>query len=105
MNRRSLAFAVLPLAGAATLAHAHQPTCDCYSSGDGTITCEAGFSNGADAAGIPIQVRDTSGKVLIAGVTSERSDFSFRKPEVDFIVELNAGENHVVQVGSAAIKE
>ncbi len=74
----------------------HQATCDCYGNGDGMVVCEAGFSNGANAAGLPFQVRDGAGNVLFAGVTGDNSDFSFQRPAVDFVVEFDGGENHVV---------
>jgi hypothetical protein len=31
---------------------AHTPLCSCYDNGDGTVTCEGGFSDGSSAAGV-----------------------------------------------------
>lgn len=109
MNRKSFPFAALPLlvplAALSLVAQAHNAICDCYDNGDGTITCEGGFSDGSTAVGVPIHVRDTSGKVLVEGVMSERSDFSFPKPTVDFLVEFDAGEGHVVTIDGRDIEE
>ena len=52
-----------------------------------------------------MRVLDSSGRVLIEGVMSEQSDFTFAKPEVDFRVEFEGGEGHVVQIDSRDIEE
>lgn len=36
--------------------------------------------------------------MMIEGVTGEKSHFSFRRPDVDFVVELDGGENDVVVI-------
>ena len=101
---RYFAFAALLILAAAP-ALAHNAICDCYDNGDVTVTCEAGFSDGAAAAGVPLRVLDGTGKVLVEGKTSEQSDFTFRKPAVDYRVELDAGEGHVVTIDGRDITE
>ena len=95
----------LVLIGGAAVAHAHNPICDCFDNGDGSVTCEGGFSDGASAAGVPIYVRDATGRVLIEGAMSKQSDFTFDKPDVGFRVQFDAGEGHVLQIDGRDIEE
>jgi len=106
MNRPLLALASVPLlALAAATAYAHNAICDCFDNGDGTITCEGGFSDGGKAVGVPLRVFDQAGKVLIDGKMGENSDFKFDKPKVDFRVEFDAGQGHVVTIDGRDIEE
>lgn len=102
---RSILVRVAVLAGIASVAWAHTPICDCYDNGDGTITCEGGFSDGGTAVGVPMRILDGSGRILIEGVMSEHSDFTFDKPDVDFRVEFEGGDGHVVQIDGRDIEE
>jgi len=103
MDRR---FSVpLVLAALATPAHGHNAICDCYDNGDETITCEGGFSDGGGAAGVAMRVLDSTGKILVEGVMSDRSDFTFTKPDVDFRVEFDGGEGHVIRIDGRDIEE
>ena len=86
---RSFAFLLLPLAGMAQFAYAHNAICDCYDNGDTTVTCEGGFSDGGGAAGVALRIVDDAGKVLIEGVMSDQSDFSFTKPEGNLLFEVS----------------
>jgi hypothetical protein len=89
----------------ATTAEPHNAICECFDNGDATITCEGGFSDGAKAAGVPVRVLDVSGKVLIDGAMTENSDFTFPRPDVDFRVEFDAGQGHVVTIDGRDIEE
>ena len=93
---------VLVLAGQA---FAHTPLCSCYDNGDGTITCEGGFSDGASAAGVEIRVLDKDGKVLIKGKMNEDSEFTFKKPSGPYKVVFDAGPGHEVIVDGKDIVE
>lgn len=84
---------------------AHTPICDCYDNGDDTVSCEGGFSDGASAAGIEIQIVDSAGKVLLQGEMSEYSDYTFDRPEGNFYVHYLAGEGHKVEIDSRDIEE
>jgi hypothetical protein len=95
----------IALLGIAAPAFGHNAICDCYDNGDATITCEGGFSDGGTAVGVPVNVLDRSGKVLIEGKMTEKSEFSFAKPDVDFSVEFNAGEGHVIKIDGRDIEE
>jgi hypothetical protein len=100
-----LALGSLPLLALAVAAYGHNAICDCFDNGDDTITCEGGFSDGGRAAGVPVRVLDQSGKVLIDGKMSEQSDYTFAKPKVDFRVEFDAGQGHVITIDGRDIEE
>ena len=105
MKRLEQATIAAMLAVIAATALAHNAICDCFLNDDGTITCEGGFSDGASATGIPLRVLDSDGKVLIEGVMSEKNEFTFARPAVDFRVEFDAGEGHVVRIDGRDIEE
>jgi hypothetical protein len=105
MNRPALLLASVPLLALAAAAYAHNAICDCYDNGDETITCEGGFSDGGKAVGVPVHVFDQSGKVLIDGKMSDKSDFTFKKPKVDFRVEFDGGQGHVVTIDGRDIEK
>ena len=86
-------------------AMAHTPLCSCYYNGDGTVTCEGGFSDGSSAAGVEMRVEDKKGKVLIKGKMDEDSEFTFDKPSGTYKAVFNAGEGHVVEVDGKDITE
>lgn len=102
---RSLGVTPLLILAGAGVAYAHTPICDCYDNGDDTITCEGGFSDGGTAVGIPMRIVDTAGRVLIEGAMSDTSDFTFAKPDVDFLVEFEGGEGHIIQIDGRDIEE
>jgi hypothetical protein len=101
LSRLTLVLFVL----CAASVEAHNAICECYDNGDETITCEGGFSDGAQAAGVPLRVLDASGKVLIDGAMTENSDFTFARPDVDFRVEFDAGQGHVVTIDGRDIEQ
>ena len=90
---------------AAAPAMAHTPLCSCFDNGDGTITCEGGFSDGSSAAGVEIRVVDASGKALVKGKMNESSEFTFDKPKSDYKVQFDAGPGHLVEVDGKDIVE
>lgn len=86
-------------------AFAHTPLCSCYDNGDGTITCEGGFSDGSSAAGVGLRVVDKKEKVLVKGKMDEDSEFTFDKPSGDYKVQFDAGPGHLVEVDGKEIAE
>jgi hypothetical protein len=84
---------------------AHTPLCSCYDNGDGSITCEGGFSDGSSAAGVEMRVEDTKGNVLIKGKMDEDSEFTFDKPSGAYKVLFDAGEGHVIEIDGKEIVE
>ena len=100
-----LTSAVAAASVLAAPAAAHNPICECFDNLDGTITCEGGFSDGTSASGIPLRVIDASGRILVDGAMTERSEFTFDKPAQRFRVEFDAGEGHVVRIDGRDIEE
>ena len=98
--------AVLPIlgmlvAGLLAVIHpafAHSPICNCYNNSDKTVTCEGGFSDGASAEGVAIRIVDARERVLIDGKMDKENKFSFKKPDEDFHVVFDAGQNHLVTI-------
>lgn len=86
-------------------AQAHTPLCSCYDNGDGTVTCEGGFSDGSSAAGVQMRVEDAAGKVLIQGKMNDDSEFTFSKPADAYMVQFAAGEGHEITVNGKEITE
>lgn len=106
MFKKSISIGVLTLAlGFAGQAMAHTPLCSCYDNGDGTVTCEGGFSDGGSAAGVEMRVVDKSSKVLVKGKMDEGSEFTFNKPSGDYKVEFDAGPGHLIEVDGKNITE
>lgn len=89
----------------AALAVAHTPICSCYDNGDGTVTCEGGFSDGSSGAGVNMYVFDAQGKQLIKGAMNADSEYTFKKPAGDYRVEFDAGEGHKVVINGKDIVE
>jgi hypothetical protein len=89
----------------ATAAYSHTPLCSCYDNGDGTVTCEGGFSDGSSAAGSAMTVQDENGTVLKKGKMNEDSEFTFTKPEGPYKVVFDAGPGHAVEVDGEDITE
>jgi hypothetical protein len=83
----------LPFAAAA-----HSPVCFCFENDDGSITCEGGFSDGASAEGVAIRILDDRDRVLLDGRMNENSEFSFERPNREFHVVFDAGDEHTVTI-------
>lgn len=100
MRRNKIAaagpLAVLFIVGQA--AWAHSPICNCYDNGDGSVTCEGGFSDGSSAAGVAIRIVDARDRVLIDAKMGEDGTFSFAKPDQEFHVVFDAGQSHLVTI-------
>ncbi len=88
---------------ATTAAQAHTPLFSCYDNGDGTVLCEAGFSDGSSASGVPVRVLDANGGVIVDDKMDGNSEFTFTKPDGDFSVLMDAGEGHRITVPAADI--
>jgi hypothetical protein len=97
-----LIAALLMLAGQAM---AHTPLCSCYENGDGTVTCEGGFSDGSSASGVRMRVEKSGGGVLIEGKMDEDSEYTFDKPADAYKVVFDGGEGHVIEIDGKEIVE
>lgn len=102
--KKLIALTVL-MAFAAIPALAHTPLMSCFDNGDGTVTCEGGFSDGSSASGVDMVVKSASGKVLITGKMNENSEFTYEKPEGDYNVFFEAGEGHSIEIKGSEIAE
>ncbi len=105
MHRHVPSAVAATLLLAASFAHAHSPICNCYDNGDGTITCEGGFSDGSSAEGVPIRVLDARDRVIVSGQMDATGTFSFERPDGDFHVVFDAGQGHAVTIYSDDIEE
>ena len=105
MIKNSLIATLLISLSLAATALAHTPLCSCWDEGDGTITCEGGFSDGSSAQGVIMYVNEKNGKTLIKGQMNEFSEFSFKKPSQPYTVIFDAGEGHAVEVNGEEIVE
>ena len=97
-----LVLAALFFAGQAL---AHTPLCSCYDNGDGTITCEGGFSDGSSAAGVEMRVEKRAGGILLKSKMDEDSEFTFDKPGEAYNVVFDAGEGHEIEIDGKEIVE
>lgn len=95
----------LALVSAQGPALAHTALCSCVKNGDGTVTCEGAFSDGSSAAGVPVRVVDSKGKVLVSGKMDEESEFTFKEPKTAYKVVLDAGPGHLVTVDKKDISD
>lgn len=92
---------IAALAGAAL---AHTALFSCWDNGDGTLSCEGGFSDGSSAANIPIRVTDEKGEVVFEGKLDESGELTFGKPQGVFSVTFDGGPGHTLTVKSGDIK-
>jgi hypothetical protein len=98
----ALLAGLLLIAGPAS---AHTPLFSCFDNGDGTVTCEGGFSDGSSAAGVKVHLKDGAGNTLQETQMDEFGELTFEKPEGDYSVTLDAGEGHQVEVKGSDILE
>lgn len=85
-------------------ASAHTALMSCFDEGDGTITCEGGFSDGSSASGVKFRI-EQKGKVILETKMSEYSEVNFKKPGGDYQAVFDAGEGHQVYVDGNDIVE
>jgi uncharacterized GH25 family protein len=88
----------------ASSAFAHTALMSCFDEGDGTITCEGGFSDGSSASGVNFYIVVNETKILKTKM-SEFSEVNFEKPANDYQAVFDAGEGHRVYVDSNDIVE
>jgi hypothetical protein len=84
--------------------YAHSAIMSCFDNGDGTITCEGGFSDGSSASGTKFRVEE-GGKATFATKMNEDSEVTFKKPSGEYTAVFDAGEGHQVLVSGNDITE
>lgn len=102
--KRIIVLATVLLIVPFSIAFAHTALMSCFDEGDGTITCEGGFSDGSSASGVKFRV-EQNGKTIFASKMSETSEVNFKKPEGDYQAVFDAGEGHQVYVDGKDIVE
>jgi hypothetical protein len=83
---------------------AHKPLLSVGDNQDGTISIEAGFSDGASAAGHKIILKDEKTEAVISEHrVGEDGTLQLKKPSVAYTVTLDAGEAHIVVKAGPAV--
>jgi len=103
MNKRIAIFSLCAILALPAAAFAHSPIFDCADNGDGTISCEGGFSDGSSASGVKIHVMDASGSIIEELALDKNSELTFKKPAVDYKVQFDAGAGHQVTIDGKKI--
>ena len=96
--------AIFALGVLSTSMFAHTAIMSCFDNGDGTVTCEGGFSDGSSASGVKFRV-EQNGETVFAGKMSEDSEVTFTKPNGAYSAFFDAGEGHSVHIKGEDITE
>lgn len=80
--------------GPAGFAHAHDPILSCFENSNGSVTCEAGYSDGASASGQLIRVMLANKRLVLEDKFPRNSAFTFKRPAGDFVVEFIGDSAH-----------
>ena len=83
---------------------AHTVFFACWDNGDGTLSCEGGYTDGSSAAGATVNVTDAGGTLLFSGKLDKSGELKFNKPSGDFSVTLDSGPGHSVTIKGKDIK-
>jgi len=96
---KKIIIATLALVGIASAAPvwAHTPLMACFDEGDGSITCEGGFSDGSSASGVEFRL-EQDGKVLLETKFNAYGEVNFPKPEHPYAAVIYAGKGHEVRI-------
>jgi hypothetical protein len=101
---KKIAVSLILLLAFATNALAHTALMSCFDEGEGTITCEGGFSDGSSASGVVFRV-EQNGKTILKSKLNEFSEINFKKPDGAYQAIFDAGEGHQVYIDSKDIVE
>ncbi|MDY0191537.1 MAG: hypothetical protein RBR22_12480 [Desulfuromonas sp.] len=102
--KKQICTLVVALTLVADNALAHTALMSCFDEGDGTITCEGGFSDGSSASGVEFLLMQ-NGKTVLKTKLTEYSEVNFKKPTGAYQAVFNAGEGHKVYVEGKDIIE
>ena len=98
MARIRFAASIALAVSVAPPALAHNALMSCFANPDGTVDCEAGYSDGASAAGQIVRVMQTNKRLIVEGVFDKQGNFRFKKPDVPFYVEFFGDPAHIAVV-------
>ena len=104
MKRNAVILALMLAVAFATVAFAHTALFSCFDNGDGTISCEGGFSDGSSAANLPVKVQKPNGDVILSLKLDKFGEATFKRPKGEFTVTMDGGSGHTVVVHSKNIK-
>lgn len=97
--------AVMMTALIAGAAFAHTPLFACWDNGDGTLSCEAGFSDGSSASKMPVKVLDKDENVVYECKLDANGEATFDKPELNsYTVMFDGGPGHSIKIPSKDIQ-
>lgn len=82
---------------------AHSALLNCFDNGDGTFTCQGGYSDGSSATGIRIVVRDDRGNIMQEARLDSNSEVLLQRPQGDFSVLFDGGSGHSVEVDGRSL--
>lgn len=82
--------------------YAHTAMMRCMDNEDGTILCEAGFSDGSSAQGVSLLLIQ-KGEVILETQFDDSSEVTFKKPNGKYTVLLDGGAGHSVRLESSSI--
>ena len=85
-------------------AFAHTPLFSCWDNGDGTFSCEAGFSDGSSDANMPVFMLDDKGEKIAEEKIDKGGEVSFKRPEGAFTVKFDGGPGHDLVIKGEDIK-
>ncbi|MBI9080086.1 MAG: hypothetical protein JEY79_10155 [Pseudodesulfovibrio sp.] len=105
MKKMMIVLTLAAMVAFAGQAFAHSPLMSCFDNGDGTITCEGGFSDGSSASGVKMHIQDGEGTSILETKMNEDSECSFAKPASAYVVIFDSGEGHTVELNGADIVE
>ncbi|USD39348.1 hypothetical protein [Ferrimonas sp. SCSIO 43195] len=97
-------FSVLLLAGLSTQALAHFPVMECWQS-KGTITCQAGWTDGGSAQSLPVSLYDYDDNLMAEAMTDAQSMVRFDKPEGDYYLLYDPSHETTIEVDGLDIRE
>ena len=86
-------------------AYAHLPIMTCIDEGDGTVTCEGGFSDGSSAGGVNFRIITKDKKIILNTKLNSQSEINFKKPDTEYTAVFDAGPQHEVYIDSKDIVE
>lgn len=99
---RLLAAVALALLALVPAAHAHESYMDCFDNGDGTVTCQAGYVDGAPPnEGDRILIKDAGGKTVEQGHFDADGAYTFEPPGSDYSIVFRGEEmGHTLRVNA-----
>lgn len=81
----------------ASISFAHTLYMNVLDNEDGTITIEAMFSTGTEAAGIRLYLENKKGEIIEKYKLDDAGEVTFNMPDVPYMIFLDGGPGHTVR--------